>query len=122
MEKYICGIITGCKSKALAVYCNPDHTHVLAGLHPSVSVSEMVNKIKSNSSVFYHKNLESNHFFAWQDGYGAFSNSKSQIDTVYNYIMNQKEHHKNQTFRDEYLDMLKKAGIEYDTKYLFDFF
>ncbi|GHT76318.1 hypothetical protein FACS189463_1180 [Bacteroidia bacterium] len=54
----------------LAIYCNPDHTHILVGLHPSISVSELVNKIKANSSRFYHKNLESNHFFAWQDGYG----------------------------------------------------
>ncbi|GHT41516.1 transposase [Bacteroidia bacterium] len=121
MEKYICGIITNCKSKPLAIYCNPDHTHILIGLHPSISVSELVNKIKANSSRFYHKNLESNHFFAWQDGYGVFSNSRSQIDKVYNYIKNQKEHHKKQTFQEEYLDMLKKAKIEYDPKYLFDF-
>ncbi|MDR2843267.1 MAG: IS200/IS605 family transposase [Candidatus Symbiothrix sp.] len=122
MEKYICGIISNCKSKPLAIYCNPDHTHVLVGLHPSISVSELINKIKSNSSRFYHRNSARNHFFAWQDGYGVFSNSHSQINKVYNYIMNQKEHHRKQVFKDEYLNMLKEAKIEYDSKYLFDFF
>lgn len=86
MEKYICGIISNCKCKPLAIYCNPDHTHVLIGLHSTISVSELVTKIKSNSSRFYHQNLETNHFFAWQDGYGVFSYSHSQIDKVYHYI------------------------------------
>jgi REP element-mobilizing transposase RayT len=122
MEKYICGIISKCKSRPLAIYCNPDHTHILAGLHTTVSVSDLVNKIKVNSSGFYHENMESNHFFGWQDGYGVFSNSRSQVDKVYNYIINQKEHHKKHTFREEYLDMLEKAKIEYDSRYLFDFF
>ncbi|GHT87920.1 transposase [Bacteroidia bacterium] len=122
MEKYICGIISKCKSKPIAIYCNPDHTHILIGLHTTISVSDLVNKIKANSSGFYHKNLETNHFFGWQDGYGVFSNSRSQIDKVYNYIKNQKEHHKKQTFQEEYLNMLKSAKIEYDSQYLFDFF
>ncbi|MDR3339579.1 MAG: IS200/IS605 family transposase [Candidatus Symbiothrix sp.] len=122
MEKYMNGIISNCKSKPIAIYCNPDHTHALVGLHPSISVSELVGKIKSNSSLFYHKNLETNHFFAWQDGFGVFSNSRSQIKRVYNYIQNQKEHHKKHTFREEYLDMLEKAKIAYDPQYLFDFF
>jgi REP element-mobilizing transposase RayT len=92
------------------------------GLNPSISVSELIGKIKSNSSRFYHEKLETNHFFAWQDGFGVFSNSRSQVNKVYNYIRNQKEHHKKQTFKEEYLDMLEKANITYDPKYLFDFF
>jgi REP element-mobilizing transposase RayT len=81
----------------------------LVGLHPAVSVSGLITKIKSNSSDFYHKNLETNHFFAWQDGYGVFSYSNSQIDKVCKYILNQKEHHRRHTFKEEYLDMLKKT-------------
>jgi REP element-mobilizing transposase RayT len=122
MEKYIFGIISNCKSTMLSIYCNPDHTHILVGLHPSVSVSELVGKIKSNSSRFYHENLEKNHFFEWQSGFGVFSNSLSQINQVCNYIKNQKEHHRKHTFKEEYLDMLEKAKIAYDPKYLFDFF
>jgi REP element-mobilizing transposase RayT len=121
MEKYICGIISNCKSKPLAIYCNPDHTHLFIGLHPSISVSEIVNKIKVNSSRFYHTSMESNRFFAWQDGYGVFSNSHSQIDAVCHYIKQQKEHHRKHTFQEEYLDMLEKSKIEYDPNYLFDF-
>ncbi|GHT25178.1 transposase [Bacteroidia bacterium] len=122
MEKYICGIISNCKCKPLAIYCNPDHTHILIGMHPAISVAALVAKIKSNSSRFYHQNFETNHLFAWQDGYGVFSYAHSQINRVYHYIMNQEEHHKKKTFKGEYLNMLEKAAIEYDLKYVFDFF
>lgn len=104
----------------LAVYCLPDHTHVLVGLHPSIVVSDLTRDIKAGSSQFITKNKWVKGKFNWQVGFGAFSYSKSQIDTVIKYIFNQEEHHKKKTFKEEYLQLLKDFDIEYDEKYLFE--
>lgn len=121
IEKYICGIISQNKSKPLAIYCNPDHCHVLVGLHPSISISDMANKMKTNSSKWINENLFVSRKFSWQGGYGAFSYSRSQLDTVVKYILNQPEHHKKRTFREEYFDFLEKFNVEYDQRFIFDF-
>ena len=121
LEKYICGIITKKNSKPLAIYCNPDHTHVLIGLHPSVSVSDIARDIKSNSSRWINENKWFRGKFHWQEGFGAFTYSKSQIDRVVKYILNQPEHHKRNTFREEYIKLLEKYKIKYEEKYLFKF-
>src|SRR5690606_31438286 len=102
VEKYICGIISNKQSKPLALYCNPDHCHVLIGLHPSISVSEMTREIKSGSSKWINGNKLMRGKFFWQEGYGAFTYSRSQLDTVVQYIRNQPEHHRKKTFREEY--------------------
>jgi putative transposase len=120
LEKYICGIINNNNSKPLAIYCNPDHLHVLMGLHPNISVSDMTRDIKTNSSKFINENRWMAGKFQWQDGFGAFTYAKSQIDAVSKYILNQPEHHKKKTFKEEYLLMLQKFEIKYDEKYLFD--
>jgi REP element-mobilizing transposase RayT len=120
LEKYICGIVSNCKCKPLSIYCNPDHLHILVGLHPAVAISDLVRTIKSNSSGYLHRELSGYQTFGWQDGFGAFSYSRSQIDAVYKYIQNQAQHHKKFSFKEEYLDMLQKAGIDYDERYLFD--
>ena len=119
LEKYITGIIKNHHSKPLAIYCNPDHTHILIGLHPNTSVSDMVRIIKTNSSKWINSNNWFNVRFEWQKGFGAFTYSKSQVSNVVNYILNQKEHHKKRTFREEYIELLKKFEIDYDEKYLF---
>jgi putative transposase len=122
LEKYICGIINNKNSKPLAIYCNPDHTHVLVGLHPAISVSDLTRDIKSNSSTFISdKNWIKGKFF-WQDGYGVFSYSKSQIDTVIKYILNQTNHHKKKSFKEEYLSILKKLDIQFTDQYLFEWY
>jgi len=120
LEKYMCGIITNNKSKPLAIYCNPDHTHILVGLHPTVSVATIVGDIKAGSSKWINDNKLIVGKFNWQDGYGAFTYSKSQIDTVIKYILNQEMHHSGRSFREEYLDMLNKLGIDYNERFLFD--
>ena len=120
LEKYISGIISKNNSKTIAIYCNPDHTHVLIGLHPSVSVSEIANKIKSNSSRWINEQNWFRGKFHWQNGFGAFTYSKSQLDSVFKYILNQPEHHKRKSFKEEYIDFLKKFEIEYNEKYLFN--
>ncbi len=122
IEKYICGIVSGKNSKPLAIYCNPDHTHILIGLNPSVSISDMARDIKSNSSKWINNERLLAGKFCWQEGFGAFSYSKSQIDSVAKYILNQPEHHKKKTFKEEYLEFLHKFEIDYDEKYLFEFY
>jgi putative transposase len=120
LEKYMCGIIINNKSKPLAIYCNPDHTHILIGLHPAISASTVTGDIKSGSSKWIKEKRFMPGIFNWQDGYGAFTYSKSQINRVANYILNQPEHHKKKTFKQEYLSILQKLEIDYDERYLFE--
>jgi len=122
LEKYICGIVSANKCKPLAIYCNPDHSHVFVGIHPTISVSKITEQIKSGSSNWINERKFIVGKFNWQDGYGAFTYSKSQVDNVVKYIQNQPEHHKKQTFREEYLLLLEKFEIDYDTKYLFEWY
>ena len=122
LEKYICGIISNKKSKPQAIYYNPDQTHVLIGLHPSISISDMARDIKANSSKWIKENKFIKSNFSWQVGFGAFTYSKSQIDSVVKYILNQPEHHKKTTFKDEYISFLKNFQIEYHEDYLFEFY
>ena len=121
LEKYITGIVQNHGQKLFAIYSMPDHVHLLMGLEPSKSVSAIVREIKSTSSKFINSNFWFKGKFNWQEGFGAFSYSKSQIDGVIKYILNQEEHHKKRTFREEYIDFLKKFDIKYDEKYIFDF-
>ncbi|HLW06876.1 MAG TPA: IS200/IS605 family transposase [Marinilabiliaceae bacterium] len=122
LEKYMCGIVSNKKSKTLAIYCNPDHTHILIGLHPSISISDMSRDIKANSSRWINENRWIRGKFYWQEGFGAFTYAKSQIDTVAKYILNQSEHHKKISFRNEYISILKKYEIDYDEKFLFTYY
>ena len=103
LEKYICGIVLNKKSKPLAIYCNPDHLHVLIGLHPAIAVSDLTRDIKASSSTFINDKKGLPGKFHWQDGFGSFTYSRSQIDVVAKYILNQPNHHKKQSFREEYL-------------------
>ena len=120
VERYICGIIKNKKSKPLAIYCNPNHIHVLIGLHPSISISDMARDVKANSSRWINENKWFLGKFSWQEGFGAFSYSKRQVDNVVNYILNQAEHHKKTSFKNEYLTLLEKNEIKYDKNYLFN--
>jgi REP element-mobilizing transposase RayT len=122
LEKYICGIVSNNKSKPLAIYCNPDHIHILIGLEPNKSISDMVRDIKSNSSRWLNENRWIKTKFRWQEGYGAFTYSKSQIDSVVKYILNQPEHHKKTTFKSEYLKILQQSDVEFDEQYLFEWY
>ncbi len=120
LEKVICGIVTNHQSKTYAIYCNPDHTHVLVGLNPAISVSKLIEQIKSGSSKWMNEKKFLPQKFHWQGGYGAFSYSKSQTERVVQYILDQPLHHKKHSFREEYLGFLKKFEIDYELKYLFD--
>ena len=119
---YISGIITNRKHKSLIINGVLDHIHILIGLNPNDTISDLVGTIKKSSSTFINQKNWFPGKFHWQDGYGAFSYGKSQLDSVYKYIANQEAHHKKRTFREEYIEFLKKFEIEYDERYLFDFF
>lgn len=97
----------------------PDHLHLFTGLNPKQSISELMRLVKGDSSEFINANALTSRKFHWQEGYGAFSNSRSQIDGVVKYILNQKEHHNRKTFKEEYINILKRNEIEYDEKYIF---
>ena len=122
VEKYLCGIAKNHKHKPLAIYAMPDHLHFLIGLHPEQAVSDLVHDLKSNSTNFINSKKWLDKKFYWQEGFGAFSYSRSQLDNVVKYILNQPEHHKKKTFRKEYLEFLDKFEIGYDEKYLFEFY
>jgi putative transposase len=120
LHKYIAGIIKGKGQKSIIVNGMPDHIHAFIGLRPAMSISDLVRDIKNNSSNFINDNKFVKGKFSWQEGYGAFSYSHSHIENVYQYILNQEEHHKKKTFKDEYIDFLTKFNVDYDEKYLFD--
>jgi putative transposase len=119
LQKYITGIVQNNGHKLLAVNTMPDHVHLFVGLNPKQSISELMKLVKGDSSEFINKEGFISRKFYWQEGYGAFSNSRTQIDGVVRYILNQKEHHTKKSFREEYMDILKDYAVEYDEKYIF---
>ncbi|RYJ37990.1 Transposase IS200-family protein [Flavobacterium anhuiense] len=118
--KYITGIITNQKQKLIAINGMPDHIHILVGIKPNVSISDLVRDIKSSSSKFINEQKWINGKFEWQTGFGAFSYGHSQLTPVIKYIENQEEHHKTKTFKEEYIAFLKLFNIDFKNEYLFD--
>jgi len=118
--EYMAGIIRGKNQKPIIVFGVEDHVHLFIGLKPTISISDLVRDIKNNSSKYINdRRLVMGHF-SWQEGYGAFSYSHSQLDNVYQYILNQEEHHRKKTFKEEYIGLLQKFEIEHDERYLFE--
>ncbi len=118
IHKYITGIIQKRDHKLIAINSMPDHVHILIGYDPRISLADLVRDIKAGSSKYINDSKWLNTKFFWQEGYGAFSYSRSQLNNVIKYIDNQEEHHKKKNFRDEYVEMLEKFEVEYDPKYL----
>ncbi len=112
IEKIICSLVTNKKCKPLAVFCNPDHTHLLVGLSPELSCSQLMQFVKSNSSRLMKEKLLSPSF-EWQTGYGVFSIGKRDEQRVIDYILNQEAHHKKRNFKEEYLDLLEDNMIDF---------
>jgi putative transposase len=119
LQKYITGIVSGRKQKLIAINNMPDHVHMLVGLKADVSLSELVRDIKAGSSGFINRKQWVRGRFGWQEGFGAFSYSRSQIDAIIHYIRQQQEHHAKKTFRQEYIEMLEKFGVDYDERFVF---
>ncbi len=120
LHKYITGIVQKRNHKMIAINSMPNHAHIFVGLKPTQSISDLVRDIKTNSSSFITEKKFVRGKFSWQEGFGAFSYSHSQVDAVVKYILEQETHHKKDTFREEYIRFLKKFNVEYDEKYLFD--
>ncbi len=120
LHKYISGIVTAQGQKSIIVNGYRDHVHVFLGLRPSMRISDLVREIKIHSTAFVNDRRLSTGRFSWQEGYGAFSYSRSQVDSVFKYIENQEEHHKRKSFREEYKAFLDKFQIQHDDQYLFN--
>jgi putative transposase len=119
--EYISGIITKMKHKSIIVNGTSNHVHILLGLNPAISVSDTVHDIKRSSSLFINNEKLCVGKFSWQEGYGGFSYSRSQIPNIYGYIKNQESHHKMRTFQQEYVNYLNENEMEFDHQFLFDF-
>jgi len=122
LHKYMTGIIQNKGQKLIAINSMPDHVHIFIGMKPTIVLSDLVRDVKNNSSNFINDKKWIRGRFNWQKGFGAFSYAHSQIDTVAKYILNQEKHHGQKTFKEEYLEMLKNFNVEYDEKYLFEFY
>jgi len=122
MEKYITGIVQNHHHKMLAVGSMPDHIHILIGYNVNHLVPDLVEEIKTSTNLWIKERRLSEFRFEWQKGYGAFTYCRSQIDFVIKYILSQEEHHRKQSFRDEYLEMLETNEVLFDHEYLFDYF
>ena len=119
LYKYITGIIRNNNHKLLSINGMPDHIHILFGLRPVQSISDLLQDIKGSSSKWINEKGFVRGRFYWQEGYGAFSYSKSQLQQVIGYIVNQQEHHRKKTFLEEYKELLHDFEIEYDECYIF---
>ena len=122
LEMYITGIVQNHKHKLLAINAMPDHIHIFIGYHINQLIPDLVEEIKTSSNAWIKKANLSKFKFEWQKGYGAFTYSHSQIDAVVKYIINQETHHQKKSFREEYLEILRKNEIEFKDEYVFKFF
>lgn len=120
LYKYITGIISNEGQKLIVINGMPDHVHILIGLKPNKSISDLVRDIKANSSRLINEKRWIKGKFEWQTGFGAFSYSHSHLDKVVQYIKNQEKHHAKKSFKEEYIAFLETFQIDYDNNYLFD--
>jgi putative transposase len=120
LHKYIGGMVNGIGGKPLEVNGTSDHIHILAILPPKVAVSDALRDIKANSSKWVHETYPDLHKFSWQDGFSAFTVSKSQIAAIRQYVRQQKSHHRQSDYKQELIGLLDKHEIEYDERYIWD--
>ena len=120
LHQYITGIINNKKQKVMQINSMPDHIHILVGMTPDVAISDLVRDIKGSTTRFINRKRRIPGKFMWQEGFGAFSYSYSQVNDVVAYIKNQEKHHANKSFKDEYLELLKRFDVVYNPKYVFD--
>jgi putative transposase len=122
LEKYITGIIQNHGHKLLAICAMPDHIHILIGYNLNHLIPDLVEEVKTSSNAWIKEKRFSKIKFNWQKGYGAFTFSRSQLDSKIKYVLSQEEHHRNKLFREEYLEMLENNDVIFSNEYLFDFF
>ncbi len=120
--KYMAGIIREKKQKPIIVNGTSNHVHVFVGLKPTMLISDLVRDIKNNTTNFINSNRWLPGRFQWQEGYGAFLYGHSQLEQVYRYILNQERHHRKRSFKEEYLELLKRFDVDYDERNLFEWY
>ena len=120
LYKYITGIVQNNKHKLLAINGMPDHLHLMIGLRPAQSISELLQDIKRSSAMWINQKRFLKTRFSWQEGYGAFSYSKKELPNVIRYIMNQQQHHQKETFIKEYTSLLDEFEVDFDERYVFE--
>jgi len=118
LHSYVIGILSNLGSFVNEIYANPDHIHILCSLPRTITIAQLISKIKTSSSKWIKTRGISK--FSWQDGYGVFSVSSSKVETVKKYIRNQPDHHKKATFQDELRRFFKEYGVDYDERYVWD--
>jgi putative transposase len=121
LYRYITGIVTNNGCKLISINGVADHVHILLGLKPAIALADIVRDVKADSTNFINRERRVRGRFSWQEGYGAFSYSHSQLDTIIRYIQNQKQHHQRSTFKNEYISLLRKFDIAFADRYIFDF-
>jgi len=119
LQKYITGILSAQRQKLIAINNMPDHLHLLVGLRPDSSLSDLLRDVKASSSKLINEKRWVAGRFSWQEGFGAFSYSRSQLGAVIRYIENQQQHHARRSFQDEYIGLLERFGVVYDRRYIF---
>ncbi len=119
LYKYITGVAKNNGHKMIAINGIPDHLHVFIGLHTTQSIADLMQMIKGDSSEWINTKQFVKGNFRWQEGYGAFSYARCQLDQIYKYVMNQKIHHQKKSFLDEYVQLLEEFGVAYDSRYIF---
>jgi len=119
LRMYISVIVKNNGHKLIAINNVPDHLHMFVGLDPKQSISDLMRVVKGDSSEWINEKRLTPVKFQWQEGYGAFTYSRSQVDAVVKYIENQQEHHKRISFTEEYIEMLQKFAVHYDEQYIF---
>ena len=108
------------KARLIEANSEPDHIHLYVSMPSTIAIAEMINAFKSNSSRWIHESFPNRRLFSWQEGYAAFSIGRSEEQAVIRYIRNQREHHRKYDFQQEFIDLLRRYGIEYDIRYVFD--
>ena len=119
-EAYMSTVLKGVNSPAIAVKCVEDHVHVLCSLSRTHTIAKVIEEVKKSSSKWLKTKGHAYQHFQWQNGYGAFSVSASKIDEVRRYILDQEEHHRRRTFQEEYRQFLRRHGVPYDERYVWD--
>jgi putative transposase len=120
LQKYITGIVTRKGQKLIAIFCMPDHTHLLLGLKPNMAPSDLIGDIKTGSTNHINEKKWIGCRFSWQDGFGAFSVSHSHVGRVADYTHNQPTHHRRKSFQQEYLKFLERHHVAFDERYIFE--
>ena len=120
LHEYITGIIQNQNHKLLAINSTSNHIHIFCQINPKIIISDFVRDIKSNSSRYINRKKWLKEKFQWQEGFGVFSYSHSQLDSMIKFIQNQEKYHQQRSFKDEYINLLRKFDIEYDTRFIFD--